>query len=335
MQAYLRYFLGLLSFAFLILALLASIVTYGSFIYLAKGPLEDTKVIIIEKGLGLNQIAHLLEKEGVISDALVFRISARLLGRHDSLKAGEYEFAMHDSISSVQSKIHDGKIYGRKFTVPEGYTSYQVVKLLNTNETLSGAITKVPEEGTLLPETYHYQSSDSKSSQIQQMQEAMKDVVAELWPKRSPDLPFSTQEEAVILASIVEKETGVSSERKKVAGVFVNRLKRGIPLQTDPTVIYALTMGKVQDSGKGPLGRRLLRKDLSVDSPYNTYKYKGLPPGPIANPGKASIEAALHPEKHDYVYFVADGTGGHSFAKTLKEHNQNVAKWRKIRAAQK
>ena len=335
MLAYLRSFLGLLSFAFLGLALLAAMATYGSYVYLAQGPLTENKIVIVEKGWGLNRIAYALEKEGVISDSLMFRISAHILGRHDSLKAGEYEFEAGDSIATIQEKIHEGIIFGRKFTVPEGLTSYQIVKLLNNNETLKGEIGEIPEEGTLLPETYHYQSSDTKNLKIQQMQKAMREAVAELWPHRSDNLPFSTQEEAVILASIVEKETGVSSERKKVAGVFVNRLRRGIPLQTDPTVIYALTMGKVQDSGKGPLGRRLLRKDLSVDSPYNTYKYKGLPPGPIANPGKAALEAVLHPESHDYIYFVADGTGGHSFAKTLKEHNQNVAKWRKIRAAKK
>lgn len=335
MLAYLRSFLGFLSFAFIGLAVLASLATYGAYVYLAQGPLTESKVVLVEKGWGLNRIAYSLETEGVISNPLMFRISAHLLGRHDSLKAGEYEFEPGESIAAIQEKIHDGRIYGRKFTVPEGLTSFQVVKLLNANETLKGKVANIPEEGSLLPETYHYQSSDTKKSKIEQMQKAMEEAITELWPKRREDLPFSTQEEAVILASIVEKETGVSSERKKVAGVFINRLRRGIPLQTDPTVIYALTMGKVQDSGKGPLGRRLLKKDLSVDSPYNTYKYRGLPPGPIANPGKAALEAVLHPEEHDYIYFVADGTGGHSFAKSLKEHNQNVAKWRKIRAAKK
>ena len=164
------------------------------------------------------------------------------------------------------------------------------------------------------------------------MQAAMAKTIDELWENRSDNLPIKTKEEAIILASIIEKETGVGAERKKVAGVFINRLRKNMMLQTDPTVIYALTKGKIQEEGKGPLGRRLLRKDLKVNSPYNTYKNTGLPPGPIANPGRAAIEAALNPETHDYIFFVADGTGGHAFGKNLKEHNANVAKWRKIRS---
>ena len=158
-------------------------------------------------------------------------------------------------------------------------------------------------------------------------------AIEELWPQRDKDLPFKTKEEAIILASIVEKETGVAKERKKVAGVFINRLRIGMALQTDPTVIYAITRGKHEDGGKGPLGRRLLKKDLQIDDRYNTYKYPGLPPGPIANPGRASIEAVLNPAEHGYFYFVADGSGGHAFGKTLADHNANVAKWRKFRRA--
>jgi len=169
---------------------------------------------------------------------------------------------------------------------------------------------------------------------LARMQADMRETLDAAWGARVEGLPFNTKEEALVLASIIEKETAVADERRKVAGVFVNRLKRGIALQTDPTVIYAITKGKHKNDGKGPLGRRLLRKDLQYDSPYNTYKYPGLPPGPIANPGKASIEAALNPEVHDYIFFVADGTGGHAFGKTLAEHNRNVAKWRKIRAKQ-
>ena len=177
----------------------------------------------------------------------------------------------------------------------------------------------------------NYSLSNSLSDIIKFMQNDMIKAKEELWNIRSNDLPFSTIEEAIILASIIEKETSVGLERKETSGVFVNRLRIGMPLQTDPTVIYAITKGKHEDNGKGPLGRRLLKKDLKIDSPYNTYKYKGLPPAPIANPGKLSIEAALNPETHKYLYFVADGTGGHAFGKTLKEHNNNVAKWRKIR----
>jgi UPF0755 protein len=193
-------------------------------------------------------------------------------------------------------------------------------------------LTSIPEEGSLLPETYHYMKTDTRQNVIEQMQAAMKKAQDDLWPTRVPDLPVVNMSEVMVLASIVEKETGVPDERRKVAGVFINRLKRGMPLQSDPTAIYALTKGEIKDDGMGPLGRRLLRKDLEIDSPYNTYKYPGLPPGPICNPGRESIAAVLNPETHNYVYFVADGTGGHVFAETLAEHESNVAKWRKIRA---
>ena len=186
----------------------------------------------------------------------------------------------------------------------------------------------------MLPETYNYTKAESRADILQRMRSAQQAAIDELWPKRAANLPFDTPEDALILASIVEKETGVGGERARIAGVFVNRLRIGMALQTDPTVIYALTMGKHKNDGQGPLGRRLLSKDLKVDSPYNTYRYPGLPPTPIANPGRAAIEATLNPEENDYFYFVADGTGGHVFSKILDEHNANAAKWRKIRKAQ-
>jgi UPF0755 protein len=185
-----------------------------------------------------------------------------------------------------------------------------------------------------LPETYDYRLKENKQDVIGRMQESMTKTIDELWPGRTANLPFATKEEALTLASIVEKETGLEAERKRVAGVFVNRLRRGIALQTDPTVIYAITKGRPQNEGKGPLGRRLLKKDLAFDSPYNTYLHAGLPPGPIANPGRASIEAVLHPEEHDFIYFVADGKGGHIFSSTLHEHGKNVTQWRIIRREQ-
>jgi UPF0755 protein len=191
-----------------------------------------------------------------------------------------------------------------------------------------------PAEGSLLPDTYSYTRAESNEDVISRMQKAMTSTIDELWDKRIPGLPFADKNEAMTLASIVEKETGKPEERARIAGVFINRLKAGMPLQTDPTVIYALTGGKPENEGQGPLGRRLLTKDLEIDSPYNTYKYPGLPPGPIANPGRAAIEATLNPEVNDFIYFVADGTGGHIFAKTLSEHNDNVAKWRQIRKEQ-
>lgn len=299
--------------------------------YLSPGPLASPKIVLIEKGRGVAAIAQKLASEGVIEDPLVFKIMARLSGRHGALKAGEYEFDSRISAAAVLGKLYEGDMYDRSFTIPEGLTSWQIVQRLKNVADLSGDVTDIPPEGSLLPETYHFVAGDTRARKIEDMQAAMKKTMDELWPARASDLPFDTKEEALVLASIVEKETGVASERGRIAGVFINRLRRGIPLQTDPTVIYALTKGRVKDEGTGPLGRRLLTKDLETESPYNTYKNAGLPPGPIANPGRAAIEATLNPEQNDYIYFVADGTGGHVFAKTLAEHNANVAKWRKIR----
>ena len=297
------------------------------------GPLAETRYVIVEKGTGMNGIAARLESEGAIASGMVFKIAARVKNQHTQLKAGEYEIAPQSSMTAILDKIVKGEVYDRKLTFREGLTSWQIVQMLNNATELSGeALTSIPEEGSLLPETYHYMKTDTRQNVIEQMQAAMKKAQDDLWPTRVPDLPVVNMSEVMVLASIVEKETGVPDERRKVAGVFINRLKRGMPLQSDPTAIYALTKGEIKDDGMGPLGRRLLRKDLEIDSPYNTYKYPGLPPGPICNPGRESIAAVLNPETHNYVYFVADGTGGHVFAETLAEHESNVAKWRKIRA---
>ena len=308
-----------------------------SYVYSAAnrpGPLAETKIILIEYGQGIAGIAEKLESENVISSALVFKIAAGVQKSKGSLKAGEYEFTPAITTNSIIEQLRLGKVYDRKITFPEGLTSHQIVKSLNENDTLSGTIDEIPKEGSLLPETYHFIKGDSRADIIAQMSSAMTRTIDELWPTRVNDLPVKTIEEAITLASIVEKETGVASERAKVAGVFINRLRQGMPLQSDPTIIYAMTEGNMQDEGQGPIGRRLLTKDLDTVSPYNTYLNPGLPPTPIANPGRESIEAVLHPEIHDYIYFVADGTGGHVFARTLTEHNTNVAKWRKIRRSQ-
>lgn len=296
--------------------------------YTSPSDLPEGKLVLIERGKGVGHIANTLQKEGVISQSFLFKVVARF---SESLKAGEYEFPAQVSMAEVMRMMVEGEVYDRKITIPEGLTSYQIVKLLNAREDLSGEVSDIPVEGSLLPDTYHFVNGESVQDKVNQMQAAMTKAIDELWLARAPNLPLATKEEALILASIVEKETGVADERERVAGVFINRLRLGMPLQTDPTVIYALTLGKIQDAGKGPLGRRLLRKDLEIDSPFNTYKYAGLPPTPIANPGYAAIKATLNPEAHDYIFFVADGTGGHAFGKTLAEHNANVAKWRKIR----
>lgn len=302
----------------------------------APQPAHETKILLIERGTGTAGIAQMLEDENVIRSALAFKAAAYIQKTKGSLKAGEYEFTPGQSMQDVLDMLREGRVYDRKITFPEGLTSHQIVSALNdiTDMLSAATVTEIPKEGSLLPETYHYVRNTSRQEILNQMAAAMKKTIDELWPTRSADLPFTTPEEAITLASIVEKETGVAHERKKVAGVFINRLRRGIPLQSDPTVIYAMTNGQVEDGGQGPIGRRLLTKDLSTPSPYNTYENAGLPPGPIANPGRDSIEAVLHPEIHDFIYFVADGTGGHVFARTLAEHNSNVAKWRQIRRQQ-
>ena len=289
------------------------------------GPLQADTTIIVERGASLPAIAGNLQRGGVIDDAFLFRLAARFYRVSRSLKAGEYAFPARVSMGGVIDILVSGETVIRQFTVPEGLTSAQVAGLLAGVEGLVGDLDGVPDEGSLLPETYNYAWADSRPDVVERMQKAMTDALDELWPTRAEGLPFDTPAEAVILASIVEKETGMPEERPLVAGVFVNRLKRGMRLQSDPTVVYALT------GGSGPLDRALRSRDLRVDNPYNTYGNHGLPPGPIANPGRASLEAVLNPAETDYLYFVADGTGGHAFAKTLAEHNRNVARWRRIR----
>lgn len=298
------------------------------------GPLPETKIVLIERGKGVSGIADVLQAEGVVDSALVFKIFSRVETDQRPLKAGEYEFTQNISMADAMKMMREGKIYDRKVTFPEGVTSWQIVETVKGLEDMAGNIADVPPEGTLLPETYHYIKNDDRAELLGKMKAAMDKTVTELWPTRVEGLPVKNEAEALVLASIVEKETGVAAERKKVAGVFINRLNKGMPLQSDPTVIYGITKGEVQNEGLGPIGRRLLTKDLEENTPYNTYLNPGLPPTPIANPGRASIEAVLNPEVHDYIYFVADGTGGHVFARTLTEHNANVARWRKIRKAQ-
>jgi UPF0755 protein len=287
------------------------------------GPLTQSKTVVIAKGTSGREIASLLEQQGIIREALLFRALSKIYAE-DKLKAGEYEFTAGQTLRTVVEKIRDGKTVERFITFAEGLTSFEIVERLRAEPTLSGEITDIPPEGSLLPETYHYTLNDARANIITRMQALQKTTMAELWPTRDSNLPFTTEAEAITLASIVEKETGVADERPRVAGVFINRLRLGMKLQSDPTSIYAITLGKT------PLGRDLFYKDLETPSRYNTYYAAGLPPGPIANPGRASLAAVLKPETHNFIYFVADGTGGHAFAVTLPEHNANVAKWRMI-----
>ena len=319
----------------------------------APGPLQETKLITIERGSGLKSIAATLSSENVIHNSYIFVFGTRILGAQGALQAGEYELRPGMSARDIMAQLRDGDTVTRRFTIREGLTSYEIVQHLKRIEGLSGDVSAIPPEGVLLPNTYDFQLNEPRAGILARLENEMEKVVLPaclILLEREAGVPFSfmldmecsiapaplkTIRDVLTLASIVEKETAQADERERVAGVFINRLRKGMALQTDPTVIYAITKGKHKNEGKGPLGRRLLKKDLAYDSPYNTYKYPGLPPGPIANPGKASIEAVLKPESHNYIFFVADGTGGHAFSKTLKEHNANVAKWRKIRKSQR
>ena len=316
---------------FTILVLIA--VAGGAAVYIGKqrfdapGPLAENKVVNIPTGLGTKGIAELLTREGVIDQPMTFMAGAYALRGRGSLKHGEYEFDQHASMADVVATIIDGKVVQHSFTVPEGLTSEQIVARLLESKDLSGSITEIPREGTLLPETYKYTLGMTRQQIIARMIQGHRQVVQEVWAHRSPDLPIKTPEQLVTLASIVEKETGKPDERKRVAAVFVNRLKSKMRLQSDPTIIYGLT------GGKGPLGRQLKKSEIEQATPYNTYAIDGLPPGPIANPGRASLEAAANPARTKELYFVADGTGGHVFADTYAEHQKNVAKLRAIERA--
>jgi len=288
------------------------------------GPLTVEKLIYIAPGSSIKTIANKLLTNGIIKNDLAFLLASRLQNREKELKAGEYKFLPRISIREIIALLQSGKTYQHKITIPEGLTTTEIINLINNANILTGTIPNLPAEGSLLPETYHFSYGDTRQDIIGRMKKSMQKTLNSLWKKRAANLPLKTPEEAVILASIVEKETGVTDERQRVAGVFINRLNKGILLQSDPTVIYAVT------DGKEKLDRLLTTKDLKTPSPYNTYIVTGLPPSPIANPGKASLAAVLNPEKNNYIYFVADGTGGHVFSRTLKEHNNNVARWRKL-----
>lgn len=289
------------------------------------GPLSDSVVVNIAKGASVQQSAEILHEQGVIDSPLLLRLVLKYQGNEGKLKAGEYLFEPHISMMNVIAKLVRGDVVYHKITIPEGYTVGQVLYLLNNDEALSGEFEVIPEEGAFLPETYIFQRNESRDVIVQKAAASMQKKLQEVWDNRAENLPYKDMGELLVMASIIEKETGVDEERAKVSSVFVNRLRQGMRLQTDPTVIYALT------EGKSELGRALTRKDLEIDSPYNTYKYAGLPPTPICNPGAASLYAAAHPDSTDYLYFVASGNGGHNFAKSLKEHNQNVTNWKNNR----
>ena len=288
----------------------------------AVGPLADDKVVNIPRGLGIRDIADLLQREGVIDQPYIFMGGVIALKARGELKYGEYQFSKHASVADVVDTIIEGKVVQHAFTVPEGLTSEQIVARLLENTALTGQIKEIPREGTLLPETYRFTRGMTREQIIQRMQQAHRRVLQDVWEHRIPDLPVKTPEQLVTLASIVEKETGRPDERTRVAAVFVNRLKTKMRLQSDPTIIYGLT------GGKGSLGRPIQKNEIEQPTPYNTYVIDGLPPGPIANPGRASLEAAANPARTKEIYFVADGSGGHLFSDNYTEHQKNVARLR-------
>ena len=287
------------------------------------GPLREEKTIAVHEGMSSQKIAQKLKQGGVITSKTAFLALVHISGRSKQLKAGEYRFLSRSSLSETLDKLVQYDVVYHRFTLAEGMTSHAVVSILKTDSRLKGEL-NFPAEGSLLPETYLFERDIERSDLVKRMQTAMQRKLASMWLSRSPGLPFTYPHEAVTLASLVEMETSKPEERAHVAGVFIQRLKIGMRLQTDPSVIYALT------AGAGSLNRPLRLADLRVDHPYNTYRYKGLPPGPICNPGAASLEAVLNPKITGDLYFVADGKGGHVFARSFEEHQRNVAQWRQI-----
>jgi UPF0755 protein len=296
---------------------------YGKQILEAPGPLQDEKIVNIPSRAGKRDIADVLTKEGVIDvSPWVFIGGVLALKASSDLKPGEYAFQKNASLRDVIATIVEGKVVQHAVTIPEGLTSEQILARLSDSDIFAGSVQEIPREGTLLPETYKFPRGTTREQVIQRMQKEQKRALADIWERRSQDIPIKTPEQLVTLASIVEKETGKADERSRVAAVFLNRLRQKIKLQSDPTIIYGLV------GGKGTLGRPIKRSEITQPSPYNTYVIEGLPPGPISNPGRASLEATANPARTRDLYFVADGSGGHAFTETYDQHLKNVARLR-------
>lgn len=320
----------------LVVALLAASATISLFliaalavlwsVYLGPGPnarAGEATVVTLPSGAGVSTIAARLKEAGVIRSTDMFKAAASLTGADRKLRAGEYEVPSRASLRKVLALLVDGKVVRHYVTLPEGWSSAQAVDILMRQPVLTGTVDAIPAEGSLWPETYEVMRGETRASVIARMKRARDENLARLWADRSPATIVRTPEEAVILASIVEKETGIASERPRVAGVFTNRLRIGMRLESDPTIVYGVTKGR-------PLGRGIRRSELQRETPWNTYLIDGLPPTPIANPGKDAIAAVLNPPRTDDLFFVADGTGGHVFARTYEEHLLNVARWREV-----
>ncbi|HEX5775715.1 MAG TPA: endolytic transglycosylase MltG [Caulobacteraceae bacterium] len=313
----------------LLLTLAALVVAWAGRSYFGPGPTApkgERTTVYIAPGSGLSAIASALDEAGVINSRLLFRVAAHVVGDSTKLRAGEYEFASKTSMRRVLDDIRAGRVVRRQVVVPEGFTSGMVAARLMAEPALTGPVA-APPEGAILPATYDFQRGEPRAAVVKRMTDAQTRLLAELWAKRAPDLPIKTPQEAVTLASIVEKETALPAERPRIAAVFTNRLRKGMRLESDPTIIYGITKGL-------PLRREIRLSEVKAQTPYNTYAIAGLPPTPIANPGRASLEAVLNPPKTTELFFVADGTGGHVFASTFEEHQRNVTKWRQIKAQQ-
>ena len=312
-----------------VLALIAAGAAYGGWVWInqqfvAPGPAGAEETVLLPRGAGLISIANQLEREGLVTDARLFRAMVMIDGGDRDLRAGEFAIPEAASMAEIYDILRSGQTIQYPVTAAEGLTTAMIIRIVEASEVMTGEITRIPAEGALLPETYLVSRGDDRQALIDRMEAAQDALLAELWPNRADNLPFDTPEEAIILASVVEKETGIAHERPMVASVFVNRLRRGMRLQSDPTIIYGITRGE-------PLGRGIRRSELdSTANRYNTYQIDGLPPTPISNPGRDAIAAVLNPPEGQYLYFVADGTGGHAFAASLAEHNRNVAQWRRI-----
>ncbi|MDA9585487.1 endolytic transglycosylase MltG [Amylibacter sp.] len=312
------------NFLIVIFVIIAGLVYWAKNQYQNAGPLKSEINFEVKKGDRFRNVSSELEKLGIINNSTIFNVWARYAKQDDKLKFGNYLIPSKSSMLDVLALITSGKSINEQITFPEGFTSYQIVERLNSNLDLEGEIGPLPIEGSLAPNTYSYQKGDTRRGILKKMTITQSDILDNAWKLRSKDLPFDTKKDAIIIASIIEKETSQINELKLVSGVIMNRLRSGIPLGMDSTIVYEFTVGNPKNM------RSIKQSDLDKNTKYNTRKFLGLPPSAIGNPGRLAIEAALNPAKTDFLFFVADGTGGHAFAKTLNEHNQNVQKWRKI-----
>ncbi|MGE0739717.1 MAG: endolytic transglycosylase MltG [Hyphomonadaceae bacterium] len=323
-------------------ALGLAVAAIAAFVFLNEatraGPNTADTAFVVERGSSVSGIGAALEAQGLIRDARLFRVGNLVFARDETLQAGEYNIPAGASVQDIIEMMAGGAALQHAITFREGITIREVMRVIEESDVLTGDVPEAPPEGSILPETYHVQRGMTRAALLQQMRDARDQAVAEIWEGRQPGLPLSSPDDLVNLASIVERETGVPSERPLVAAVFLNRLRVPMRLETDPTIIYGVCLRHPERCRDGRLvdaqgNRRTIRQsEIALDTGYNTYRIDGLPPTPIANPGRAALEATAHPAQTNALFFVADGTGGHIFAATITEHNANVARWRRIEA---